>query len=389
MKFKTKGGECMKKVLALVVSLCLLLSTAGAAMAAEEEVSQKDIETVVKALKDIKFNLLWYLSYMSGEGADVGGAAGDGEDRNKFAIKRGYLRVTKGLMPWMEAHMTFDVSQVSDNGSSLDGSIAVRIKYAYAKFKLPDVAIFTKPFIEVGVVHGPWLDFEEHVNWYRCQDTMFIERNKTFNSADFGVTVVSLLGGEIDKEYQKKVNDKYPGRYGSMAFGVYNGGGYHASEKNDNKVFEGRLTVRPLPDIVPGLQFSYFGLTGKGNTSDDPDWNVNLGMVSFEHEYVVLTGQYYNGKGRQDGKDEHDKDGYSIFAEIKPLSKFSIIGRYDNFDPDDNVDDDESDRYIVGAAYHLDKLHKNMILLDYDTVHYEDTDREDDKRIQLTLQVAL
>ena len=112
-------------------------------------------------------------------------------------------------------------------------------------------------------------------------------------------------------------------------------------------------------------------------------------MASFEHEYVVLTGQYYDGKGRQDGKDEHDKDGYSIFAEIKPLSKFSIIGRYDNFDPDDDVDDDESDRYIVGAAYHLDKLHKNMILLDYDTVNYEDLSKEDDKRIQVTLQVAL
>ena len=34
----------MKKVLVFVVSLCLLLFTAGTAMAAEEEVSQKDIE---------------------------------------------------------------------------------------------------------------------------------------------------------------------------------------------------------------------------------------------------------------------------------------------------------------------------------------------------------
>ena len=263
---------------------------------------------------------------MSGEGADVGGSR-RWRKQQKFAIKRGYFRVTKGLMPWMDAHMTFDISQVSDNGSSLDGSVAVRIKYAYAKFKLPDVAFFTKPFVEVGVVHMPWLDFEEHINWYRCQDTMFVERNKAFNSADFGVTFVSLLGGEIDKEYQKKVSDKYPGRYGSMSFGVYNGSGYHASEKNENKVFEGRLTVRPLPDIVPGLQFSYFGLTGKGNTDDEPDWNVNLGMVSFEHEYVVLTGQYYEGKGNQKGDDEHDKDGYSFFAEIKPIEKFSIIGR--------------------------------------------------------------
>jgi hypothetical protein len=378
-----------KKLVALFLGICCLMFLAGTSFAAEDEVSQKDIENVVKALKDIKFNLLWYLSYMSGEGKDVGGNNGDGVNRNKFSVKRGYFRFTKGLMPWMDAHMTFDVSQVSDDGSSLDGSVAVRIKYAYAKFKLPDAAIFTKPFMEVGIVHMPWLDFEEHINYYRLQDTMFVERNKTFNSADFGVTVVSLLGGEIDKEYQKKVNSKYPGRYGSMAFGVYNGGGYHASEKNENKVLEGRLTIRPLPDIVPGLQFSYFGLTGKGNKDTDPDWTTNLGFASFEHEYVVLTGQYYWGKGNQGGSDENDKDGYSIFTEIKPMNKFSIIGRYDKFDPNTDVDDDDNTRYIIGAAYHLDKLHKNMILLDYDSVNYEDSSKEDDKRIQLTLQVAL
>jgi hypothetical protein len=154
-------------------------------------------------------------------------------------------------------------------------------------------------------------------------------------------------------------------------------------------VVEGRLTIRPLPDIVPGLQFSYFGLTGKGNTKDEPDWNVNLGMVSYEHEYVALTGQYYDGKGNQKGKDEHNKDGYSIFAELKPHKKFSVIGRYDYFDPDDDADDDENTRYILGLAYHLDKPHKNMIVLDYDAVDYEDSGKEDDKRIQLTLQIAL
>lgn len=379
----------MKKMWVVILSFCFMLSAAGTAMAAEEEVSQKDIEKVVKALKDINFGLKWYLSYMSGEGADVGGSAGDGENRNRFAIKRGYFRVTKTLMPWMDAHMTFDVTQAKDDDSSLDGSVAVRIKYAYAKFKLPDAAFFTRPFVEAGIVHMPWLDFEESINRYRCQDTMFIERNKTFNSADFGLTFVSLFGGQMSDEYQKKINSHYPGRYGSMAFGVYNGGGYHASEKNENKVFEGRLTVRPLPDMVPGLQFSYFGLTGKGNTKDEPDWNVNLGMASFEHEYVVLTGTYYDGKGRQDGKDEYAKDGYSFFTEIKPHEKFSVIGRYDFFDPNDKADDDENTRYIVGLAYHIDKPHKNMVVLDYDTVNYEDSSRKDDKRIQITLQVAL
>ena len=349
----------------------------------------KDLGDVVKAMKGFKFGLLWYLSYMDGKGADVGGKAGDGESHNRFAIKRGYFRVTKTFVPWFDAHMTFDVSQVKDDGSSLDGSVAARIKYAYGKFKLPDIAFLTKPYFEVGIVHMPWLDFEEHVNFYRCQDTMFIERNKTFNSADFGLTFVSLLGGTMDEEYQHKVNHYYPGRYGSMALGIYNGAGYHASEKNGNKALEGRLTIRPLPDIVPGLQLSYFGIYGKGNKDTEPDWTVNLPFISYEHEYVTLTGQYYWGKGNQKGDDEYDKDGYSLFAEIKPTKKISIIGRYDKFDQNTDVDDDENTRYIAGIAYHFYKQHKNMVVLDYDHVDYKDPLQKDDKRIQFTLQVAL
>lgn len=292
-------------------------------------------------------------------------------------------------MPWFDAHITFDTTQASIKDSKLSDSIQVRIKYAYGKFKLPDFAFLTKPFIEVGVVHMPWLDFEEHVNFYRAQDTMFIERNKTFNSADFGLTFVSLLGGEMNDDYKKNVNSYYPGKYGSVSFGIYNGGGYHAAEKNENKAIEGRITIRPLPDIVPGLQFSYFGITGKGNKDTDPDWNVNLGMLSYEYQYVTATAQYYKGKGNQNGDDEYKKEGYSLFTEVKPMKQFSVFGRYDKFDSNTDVDNNENIRYIIGAAYHLDKPHKNMIILDYDTVKYEDSSKKDDKRIQLTLQVAL
>ena len=354
----------------------------------------KDLGSIAKALKGFKFGLLWYLSYQNGEIGDTSG----GEGFSQFAVKRGYFTVKKEFIPWFSSRMTLDVTTVKDTTppDPLAGSIVARIKYLYGQFNLPDFAFFTKPFVEVGVVHMPWLDYEENLNWYRCQDTMFIERNGIFNSADIGINVVSLFGGLMSQEYQTKVNDAYPGRYGSMSLAVVNGGGYTASEKNQNKVLEGRLTIRPLPDIIPGLQLSYFGITGKGNQSTDPDWNVNLGFASFEHEYVVLTGQYYKGKGNQAGSDENDKDGYSIFTELKLynmfkglLNRFSVIGRYDHFDPNTDASDDENSRYIAGVAYYLDKPHKNMVLLDYDTVDYKQHDKSDDKRIQLTLQVAL
>src|SRR4030042_3536680 len=172
----------------------------------------KDINKVVQALKGWKFGYLWYLSYQNGE---LGNTTG-GDGYSQFVVKRGYLTVQKDFTSWFTGRITFDVTTVKDPEdepedapNNLDGSITARIKYIYGQFNLPNFAFFTKPFVEVGVVHMPWLDYEEHLNFYRCQDTMFLERNDTFNSADIGINLVSLLGGTMPEEYQKKVNNEY------------------------------------------------------------------------------------------------------------------------------------------------------------------------------------
>ena len=359
-----------------IVVLLLALLTVGSSpvFAADEGISQKDVESIVKALKGLSISSEWYLSYQDGQ-------SNNGTDYSKFALKRGYVTIKKSITPYLTGRVTTDIY------TNADGSTAPRLKYLYGQFSMPDMGALTKPSVEFGLVHTPWLDFEEHVNLFRAQDTMFVERNGLFNSADTGITFNTLFGGTMDKDYQNNVSKNYPGRYGSMALGVYNGGGYHASENNQNKVVEGRLTIRPLPDVIPGLQFSYLGIFGKGNTAAEPDWRTNLGFVSYEQKYVTLTGQYYWGKGNSSGSDENEKKGYSFFTEIKPMDKYSIIGRYDHFDPNKNVSDDENDRYIVGFAYMLDKPHHNMILVDYATVKYKQPDKEDDKRVQVTLQV--
>jgi len=297
--------------------------------------------------------------------------------------------------------LTTDVTQVSDPITNSSGAIAnnqngsldIRIKYIYALFTAPDLAFLTKPNAEAGIVHLPFIDWEEHVNYYRLQDTMFLERNGITSSADYGVTLATLLGGCVDENYQKNVNPAYPGRYGSIQMGIYNGGGYTTTETNHNKVLAGRVTIRPLPDIVPGLQLTYFGLTGNGNTSAEPNYSANVGFASFEHEYAVLTGQYYVGRGNQAGStngiaDQSHKKGYSFFTELKPLKHFSLIGRFDHFDPDTKIKDNENNRYIGGIAWHIDRLHNNMVLLDYDDVEYKQPGKEHDQRLQLTLQVA-
>ena len=316
----------------------------------------------------VSIGTLWYLSGGFGKS--------NGADFSNVRITRGYLTLKFKPVPWFQPRVPLDTSQDSS------GDWKVRLKYMHAKFVLPvETAWVTEPNVEFGLVHGPWFDYEENINRYRMQGTMFVERNGVINSADTGVTVAMLLGKKLPKAYQQSVSNEYPGEFGSIAFGVYNGGGYHAAENNTNKVFESRVSVRPLGPILPNLQLSYLLIYGKGNTPaqvcDDtgancypgePAWRLNAGMASFEDEYFVATAQVAKGRGNQSGSKIDaagaalTSEGYSGFAEVRlPWIDSSLVGRYDHW----NWAGTGTDRVIAGFAYRF-LGEGNVVLLDYD-----------------------
>jgi hypothetical protein len=312
-------------------------------------------------------------------------------DVHRFGVDRGYIIIRHRLTDRLSGRITPDVSV--DREGDGEGDLEVRLKYAFVEYLLPEFAIFTEPSVEFGLVHRPWLDFEEHVNYYRVQGTMFLERNDIFNSGDYGITLFSLFGGVLGEQYQAKVNSRYPGRFGSVAIGVYNGGGYHAIEKNADKSLEGRLTLRPLPDYLPGLQFSYQGIYGTGNTEGKPDWTANLLFVSWESVHLVVSGQYYWGRGNMRGTavDENgeavEQHGYSVFAEGRLANrKLSVLARYDYFDDTPDVDGAEIQRLIAGVAYHVKGNTK--VLADFDGESRDGFDTIAEKLFKVSVEFA-
>jgi hypothetical protein len=205
------------------------------------QVSMPSAGAELEGVRDLKIGALAYLSYQDGTLAN-GTSYGD------FLIKRGYIDIRKKITPYFSARITPDVHQ--DEG----GDLKVRLKYAYGQFNFNGSGLLQKPYVEVGVSHMPWLDFEEHINRFRMQGTMLLQRNGLLNSAGVGILVGGNLGDEMPEDYREHVNDHYAGRWVSFGLGVYNGGGYHANSNNSKVVVEGRLTVRPLPSVVPGLQ---------------------------------------------------------------------------------------------------------------------------------------
>ena len=243
---------------------------------------------------------------------------------------------------------------------------------------------------------------------------MAIERAGVFNSADAGVSLRGYFNGRLEDAEEKTGSHYYDGRHGSWHVGVYNGSGYHASDENNNKAFEGRLTLRPLPDVVPGLQLSYFNIYGEGNDKDNPardwpDYIVNMGMLSYENPWVILTGQCFGTKGNAKGTwvdargHALDTAGYSFFGNLKlPVldKKLSLFGRYDHFDQDADdriADEADYDMVIGGLTYDIYK--HNLLLIVYETTDYADDAGKktripvegnrlgDDHKIQAVLQI--
>ena len=137
-------------------------------------------EKVLKFLGGISIGTLSYFDFSVGDDSS-------GEFFNQFQITRGYIVIRKQLTPWLAFRITPDITLENEETIVIDGEeielvdenhtdFKLRLKYLYAEFRPPNISFLTSMRSEVGMGHMPWLDFEEHINPYRCQGTMFIER---------------------------------------------------------------------------------------------------------------------------------------------------------------------------------------------------------------------
>ncbi|NPA67903.1 MAG: hypothetical protein GXO50_04770 [Chlorobi bacterium] len=279
------------------------------------------------------------------------------EKSNKFSLKRGYITLKSKLSDRISVRYTQDITIDSEGNDA--GNVEIRMKYIYMKLKPFKNGILKNSYAELGLAHRPFVDFEQHINEYRSQGKMFIEKTGIVNTADFGILYEGLIGK------RKKNKD---GKYGSFAVGIYNGGGYHKFENNNNKTLEGRITLKPFPNTLNNLQITYAGIAGKGNTALSHDFIMNLIMLSYNNSHYVLTGQYYFGRGDYQGiyLNEYGfaakNKGWSTFAEFKiPETSFAIFGRYDNFESDTSSGYYKSG-YFAGISY---RFLKNKIFAYY------------------------
>jgi len=288
-----------------------------------------------------------------------------GEDSSKFETRRNYLQVKAYFKenPKDYARITLDTHDTKDGASEM------RLKYAYLYLDnvLPNTGV------EVGQVHRPWIDYEEHNGWnYRSISKTFVEAHN---------------GAHLTNSADRGINFKTKTPYFSSELGIFNGEGYHEAQSGTDLSGEWRLTGHVLETgkkkakkSATYANVSFFGQQNKGyKGGEDLNW-MGLHAVYNQPKFLV-AGQYIDVA---DGTSSQKGTGYSINGEFRVTDKINLLGKYDYFDKDDNTGDKK--RSLAGVSY---EYNKNVeFIINY--LKEDGTSLSDEKKsdaIMLTAQV--
>ena len=329
----------------MVVSICRALGVAVVAAAAGT--ASLAAQQANPAAPQITAGALVYGQYLY-ELKDSVGAG----NQNQFSVQRAYLNVVGRFSDGVYARLTTDIAPTGANANQ-----AVRLKYAYAAWT-PKGSDLTYKF---GLLHTPWLDWEEALWDYRMQGTMVLDRNGYATAADFGAG--------IDGKWN---NDQVNGQ-----LTVVNGEGYSHGWGDKRKDVQARVSVRLMDtddnSRVGGLRLT--GYAGVGKVTGGGDRNRYIGMLSYRSKQVTLAGEFASTKdtlspvGGSPDATGRIISGFGVYH--IPQSSVAIIARVDVVDPNTSVTGDRQTRIIGGISY---QVSPNLrVLLDVDNLSYETT----------------
>ena len=284
---------------------------------------------------------------------------GNSVHSSAFNVGRAYININGNISHVVAFRITPDITRETGTGSSLNGSLVFRVKYAFLQANLDDW-MWRGSWVRLGIQQTPVVDFEEGIYRYRFQGTVFAEREGYLTSSDAGASFHTNL----------------PQNYGEVHVGFYNGEGYSRVEANNEKAFQLRATVRPLPRgaITRGLRVT--GFWDADHYVKDGPRRRALVMTTFEHPNVNAGFDYLDATDKSTTNPtvvnaELDGRGYSFWITPRCSMGFEGLFRFDHLTPNrDAVGELERNRTIAGAAYwfpHQGTV-SSAVLLDYEQV---------------------
>jgi len=321
----------------------------------------------------LKFNGVHYLGFTKFSD-DINSS----KDFSRFEGRRNYLQVKAYFLENPKSYF-----RVTIDSTKSDGDITTRFKYAY--LYLDNVLPFTG--VEIGQVHRPWIDYEEHSSWlYRSISKVYVEAHE---------------GAHLTNSADRGINFKTKTENFSSELGVFNGEGYHDSQVGTGLSKEWRLTYHALATGKTKHAKKYFNLSYFGQINDEYKGRKNtageLVDLKFSGVHAVynqpeflLAAQYVKvSDGDYDKAGVYKKvegKGYSVNGEYRFNSKYAAIGRYDKFEFD--KDSSKKERKLAALSYKYNKNVKFLLnMVDEQGKKSDGTKTMDQKYTMLTAEV--
>jgi hypothetical protein len=260
---------------------------------------------------------------------------------DSFNIARSYISVTGTMNPILSFRVTTDIARDTDTSSALSGNYVARLKYAYGQVTLDKwTGKFTQTWLRFGLTSTPFVEGRESVYRYRFQGSLMPEREGLISSSDSGVTF----------------HTSFPSNHGDLQLSVLNGEGYQKAEANNQKAYQGRISVRPVPGRAPewahGLRLNLF--YDRDHYMFDVDKTRLIAGATFEHKHFNMGADLVRSRDEltpvtpvAEGR------GWSVF--VTPFFKAKGRGpeallRIDRMTPD-RLKSEQRRREIAGLAW--------------------------------------
>jgi hypothetical protein len=291
--------------------------------------ADKDTGALAKAVewaKDTKISGRMYFntSYIDHEVNGSKGALGD--NGVGFAVKRFYLGIDHRFNDTFSANLTMDVDNLLRTSTPTGTTASSTVQGFYIKKAFLQAKINPALIVRLGAADLPWIPYVENVYGYRHIEQTLTDRDKLDASADWGVHVLGDLAGGLV----------------SYQFSAVNGSGYRVPKNVQTIDLEGRISTK-----YKGFEAAVGGYVGKAGADTQTGLPTTARLLKRIDALLAYKGTVRNIPFTIGGEYAYSEnknptsftpviypasekaDGYSVFASVNWLPKWSTFARYD------------------------------------------------------------
>ncbi len=249
-------------------------------------------------------------------------------NRNGFRFRRAYFTYDRDLSEKFSVRFRLEMNS-PDFGRN--DPLTPYVKHAYLRWN----NLIPQGKVSFGLFNTPTFYLSEEVWGYRSIEKTIMDLRGIAPSADLGIA----LEGKFTKS-------------GVLNYHVVaaNGSGTRGeTDKNKRGYVDVPIKIQNAYFLVP-----YFDYEGGNDGKDKNTLALFAGLQKPRFHGGVEVFRKINNQALANNQDRTE-NGFSIFGAVKAADKVKLLGRYDLYDPNTDIDDDGNSLIIAGLDFAPEK----------------------------------